>query len=267
MESQNQLQIYNFQNCAIRTIEKDGELWWVAKDVCSLFNDSTPKRSLSRLDDDEKGVAHVSTPGGQQQMTIISEPGLYSLLFYMQPQKSNSQYSERVERRIEQLKASKRWVTHDVLPTIRRHGAYATPQTVERMLADPDTMIATLKALKAERQRTQALIEDNARLLPKATMYDVAIEAEGTMSITEAARQLAQYDRTINRKRLFALLRADGLICKQDNAPTKKAIERGYMVQMMTTRADGKANDPYARMTRKGLDWCVHHYCAEHVVA
>jgi anti-repressor protein len=144
---------------------------------------------------------------------------------------------------------------------------YATPQSIERMLADPDTMIATLKALKAERERANALMEDNARLLPKATMYDVAIEAEGTMSVTEAARYLAQYDKGISRKRLFALLRADGLVCKQGNAPTKKAIERGYMVQVMTTRADGRANAPYARMTRKGMDWCVRSYCSPHVVA
>lgn len=98
-------------------------------------------------------------------------------------------------------------------------------------------------------------------------MYDVAIEAEGTMSITEAARYLSQYDKSVNRKRLFALLRADGLVCKQDNAPTKKAIERGYLVQMLTTRSDGKANAPYARMTRKGIDYCVRNYCASHVVA
>lgn len=98
-------------------------------------------------------------------------------------------------------------------------------------------------------------------------MYDVAMEADGTMSITDAARYLYQFDKSINRKRLFALLRADGLICKQDNAPTKKAIERDYMVQMLTHRADGKANDPYAHMTRKGLDYCIRAYCAPHVVA
>ena len=249
----NSLQVFNSEDFGnIRALAIDNEPWFVAKDVCDALGLSNHRSSIALLDDDERGVHTVDTPSGAQEMAIITEAGLYSLI---------------LRSRKPEAKAFKRWVTHDVLPTIRRHGAYATPQTVERMLADPDTMIATLQALKAERQRTQALIEDNARLLPKATMYDVAIEAEGTMSITEAARQLAQYDRTINRKRLFALLRADGLICKQDNAPTKKAIERGYMVQMMTTRADGKANDPYARMTRKGLDWCVHHYCAEHVVA
>jgi anti-repressor protein len=222
----------------------------VARDVTDALGlDRTATR---RLDEDEKGVRSMHTQGGEQEVSIITEAGLYSLI--MASKKPDA-------------KRFKRWVTHDVLPTIRRHGMYATPQSIERMLADPDTMIATLKALKAERERANALMEDNARLLPKATMYDVAIEAEGTMSVTEAARYLAQYDKGITRKRLFALLRADGLVCKQGNAPTKKAIERGYMVQVMTTRADGRANAPYARMTRKGMDWCVRSYCSPHVVA
>lgn len=235
---------------SVRVLAIDNEPWFVARDVTDALGlDRTATR---RLDDDEKGVRSMHTQGGEQEVSIITEAGLYSLIMA----------SKKPE-----AKRFKRWVTHDVLPTIRKHGMYATPQSIERMLADPDTMIATLKALKAERKRADALMEDNARLLPKATMYDVAIEAEGTMSVTETARYLAQYDKTINRTRLFALLRADGLVCKQGNAPTKKAIERGYMVQVMTTRADGRANDPYARMTRKGMDYCMRTYCASHVVA
>lgn len=235
---------------SVRVLAIDSEPWFVARDVTDALGlDRTATR---RLDEDEKGVRSMHTQGGEQEVSIITEAGLYSLIMA----------SKKPE-----AKRFKRWVTHDVLPTIRKHGMYATPQSIERMLADPDTMIATLKALKAERKRADALMEDNARLLPKATMYDVAIEAEGTMSVTETARYLAQYDKSINRTRLFALLRADGLVCKQGNAPTKKAIERGYMVQVMTTRADGRANDPYARMTRKGMDYCMRTYCASHVVA
>lgn len=236
---------------SIRALTIDSEPWFVAKDVCDALGIATNHlREEGRGLDDDEVATLPNWEGKGAAPLIITEAGLYSLI---------------LRSRKPEAKRFKRWVTHDVLPSIRSHGMYATPQTVEQMLNDPDTMIATLKALKAERQRTQALIEDNARLLPKATMYDVAMEAEGTMSITEAARQLAQYDRTINRKRLFALLRADGLICKQDNAPTKKAIERGYMVQMMTTRSDGKANDPYARMTRKGIDFCIRNYCRAHI--
>ena len=162
-----------------------------------------------------------------------------------------------------EARAYKRWVTHEVLPSIRRHGVYATPQTVEAMLADPDTMIRTLTALKAERERSALLSEDNARLLPKATAYDVAIEADGTMSVTECARYLAQSDRSITRTWLFAHLRADGILCKRGNAPTREAIDRGYAVQMLSTRTNGRANPPYARMTRKGYDWCREHYTRE----
>lgn len=251
---ENSLQVFTNEDFgSVRVLAIDSEPWFVAKDVCDALGLSNVGQAIASLDDDEKSSITIDdgTPGNPNK-AIITEGGLYSLI---------------LRSRKTEAKRFKRWVTHDVLPTIRKHGMYATPQSIERMLADPDTMIATLKALKEERKRADALMEDNARLLPKATMYDVAIEAEGTMSVTEAARYLAQYDKGITRKRLFALLRADGLVCKQGNAPTKKAIERGYMVQVMTTRADGRANAPYARMTRKGMDWCVRSYCSPHVVA
>lgn len=249
----NSVQVFDSEDFgSVRALTIDNEPWFVASDIAKALGYRMASDMTRRLDEDEKGTRSMRTPSGEQDMTIITESGLYNAI---------------LGSKVPEAKRFKRWVTHDVLPSIRSHGMYATPQTVEQMLNDPDTMIATLKALKAERQRTQALIEDNARLLPKATMYDVAIEAEGTVSITAAARYLTQYDKNINRKRLYALLRADGLICKQDNAPTKKAIQRGYMVQMMTTRADGTANAPYAHMTRKGLDYCMSAYCAAHVVA
>jgi anti-repressor protein len=249
----NSLQVFTNEDFgSVRVLAIDSEPWFVASDIAKALGYRMASDMTRRLDEDEKGTRSMRTPSGEQDMTIITESGLYNAI---------------LGSKVPEAKRFKRWVTHDVLPTIRKHGMYATPQSIERMLADPDTMIATLKALKAERERADALMEDNARLLPKATMYDVAIEAEGTMSVTEAARYLAQYDKGITRKRLFALLRADGLVCKQGNAPTKKAIERGYMVQVMTTRADGRANAPYARMTRKGMDWCVRSYCSPHVVA
>jgi anti-repressor protein len=248
------LQVFNNEDYGtIRALKVDGEPWFVAKDICDALGIAT-NHLREMLDDDEVSnlpIAEVGPEFGGRAPLIVSEAGMYSLI---------------MRSRKPEAKAFRRWVTHEVLPSIRSHGVYATPASIERMLADPDTMITTLKVLKAERERANALMEDNARLLPKAIMYDVAIEAEGTMNITEAARQLSQYDKSINRKRLFALLRADGLICKQDNAPTKKAIERGYMVQMMTTRPDGKANDPYAHMTRKGLDYCMRTYCAQKAI-
>lgn len=238
------LQVFNNEDFGeIRVLAIDNEPWFVARDVTDALGlDRTATR---RLDEDEKGVRSMHTQGGEQEVGIITEAGLYSLIMA----------SKKPE-----AKAFKRWVTHDVLPSIRRHGMYATPQTVEDMLNDPDTMIITLKALKAERQRSQALMEDNARMLPKSVAYDSFIETDGTMTVTEAAKCLTQMDKSINRTRLFAYLRADGIICKTSRAPTKRAIDQGLAKQIMSERSDGKANDPYARLTQKGLDWCIQHY-------
>jgi anti-repressor protein len=245
--TENSVQVFNNEDFGeIRALTIDSEPWFVAKDVCDALGLSNVTMALGRLDDDEFSSTEVTdTTGRKQQTKIVTEAGLYNLIMA----------SKKPEAR-----AFKRWVTHDVLPSIRKHGMYATTQTVEDMLNDPDTMIATLKALKAERQRTQALMEDNARMLPKSVAYDSIIDTEGTMTITQAARYLAQMDKTITRTRLFAYLRADGIICKQGNAPTKRAIQQGLARQIMSERADGKANDPYARLTQKGLDWCVSHY-------
>lgn len=85
----NELQIFNSSEFGqIRTVIIDNEPWFVGKDVCEVFGDTNHKRSLSRIDDDEKGVSQIDTPGGKQNMTVINESGLYSLLFQMQPQKS-----------------------------------------------------------------------------------------------------------------------------------------------------------------------------------
>lgn len=230
--------------------DNNGEQWFVAKEVCDVLGIDTNHVKES-LDEDEVSNLRITEVGpkqGGRAPLVITEAGFYKLV--MKSRKPNA-------------KAFQRWVTHDVLPTIRKHGMYATPQTVQQMLSDPDTMIQTLEALKAERKRADALMEDNQRMLPKAVIYDTMIEAGGTMSLTKAARYLSQYDRRLNRKRLVGLLRADGLLCKQDMSPTKKAIDRGYMVQMIANDHDGKPVPPYAHLTRKGLDWCRAHYCQE----
>lgn len=237
----------------IRTTTIDGEPWFVAKDVCDALALNNVGQATSGLDSDEKSSISINDgTEGNPNKVIISEAGLYSLV---------------LRSRKPEAKAFKRWVTHDVLPSIRKHGMYATAQTVDEMLADPDTMIRTLVALKAERAKViqleadkQTLVDDNAHMLPKAVAYDSFIEGEGTYSLTSAARLLAQMDKTINRKRLTALLRADEMLCKASRCPTKKAIDRGYAKQMIAKKANGEAAEPYAHLTQKGLDWCIRNY-------
>ena len=123
----NEIQVFNNPEFGrIRTVTIDGDPWFVGKDIAEYFGDSNYRRSLARLDEDEKGVSQMYTPGGIQNMTIINESGLYSLMFYMQPQKAKgvSQNDTLINERISKLKKFKRWVTREVLPAIRKTGHY-----------------------------------------------------------------------------------------------------------------------------------------------
>lgn len=117
----NDLQIFVYSGEQLRTVQRDDGLWWVLRDVCRVLNIANSKNVSARLDDDEKGVHLVDTPGGAQEMTIINEPGLYAVILR----------SDKPE-----AKAFKRWVTHDVLPSIRKTGAYGVPpERVARITA------------------------------------------------------------------------------------------------------------------------------------
>lgn len=229
----------------IRTTTIDGEPWFVAKDVCAALSIKNVSDALSNLDEDEKGIASTDTLGGKQQMSVVSESGMYALV---------------MRSRKPEARGFRKWVTNEVLPSIRKHGAYITPQTMADMMADPRNIAKVFNALADEQQKVQALTEDNARMLPKAVAYDATMEADGTYTVTQVSRYMAQMGTQMTVKRLYALLRADEMICKVGNAPTKKAIRQGLARQMMSVRPDGKANDPYARLTQKGFDWCVNHY-------
>jgi len=121
----------------VRVIRKDGQPWFVGKDVCNFFGDKNHNRSLSRIDDEDKTTVSLETKGGRQNLTAVNESGLYALLLNMRPQKANksgaqSAYSPEVMDRIEKLKTFRRWVTHDVLPAVRQQGEYETEAVIQR---------------------------------------------------------------------------------------------------------------------------------------
>jgi anti-repressor protein len=208
------LEVYSYQNSNLRVVHWDGEPWFVAKDVCNILEIDTSQ--TRRLDEDEKGLRLIQTPGGEQEMVCVNEPGLYSLI---------------LGSRKPEAKRFKRWVTHEVLPSIRKHGIYATPQTVEAMLQDPDTMIRTLQALKEEREKRLALErkveEDKPRVL-----FSKAVEASHTsILIGDLAKLLRQNGVQIGQNRLFAWMRDNGYLIKSGssrNMPTQYSMERGW---------------------------------------
>lgn len=212
----------------VRVLQIDGEPWFVGKDICTAFGDTNYRRSLLKIDDDEKGVSQIDTPGGKQNMIIVNESGLYSLLFSMEPQKANMDITI-IEERVQKLKKFKRWVTSEVLPAIRKHGVYA----VDELLNDPDMLIAALTKLKAEREKTNALMATVAvqnqqivEMKPKASYYDVVLNCKDLVAISVIAKD---YGWSANRMNQY--LHDKGVQYKQGNKIWllyQKYAEMGY---------------------------------------
>lgn len=133
---------------------KDGEPWFVAADVCRALGIGNSRDATARLDSDEKGVVLTDTLGGQQKLGIVNEPGLYTLV---------------LGSRKPQAKEFKRWITHEVIPSIRKHGAYATEATIDKIIDNPDFGIHLLQQLKAERAQKKVLEAQNA-ILPASIL-------------------------------------------------------------------------------------------------
>ena len=110
------------------TIGPERRAWFVLKDVCESFGEQNYRRVSARLDEEEKGVSQIATPGGMQNMTVVSEAGLYSTLFAMQPEKARGVDESYIAKRQEQLKRFRKWVTSEVLPSIRKNGGYIAGQ-------------------------------------------------------------------------------------------------------------------------------------------
>ena len=140
---------------SVRTLEKDGEPWFIAVDVCKALE--LTATATRRLDDDEKGLHSTQTLGGNQEMVIINEPGLYSLV---------------LGSRKPEAKAFKRWIVHDVIPSIRKHGAYMTPDKLTETLTRPESVIELLQALVNEQTRVKELTNTNAALVAEANTWE-----------------------------------------------------------------------------------------------
>ena len=178
------MQIFNYQAHEVRTIQKEGEPWFVLKDVCQILGLDTSqlKKVADRLEEDEKGRNSIPTPGGEQESWLINESGLYNVILR----------SDKPEAR-----PFRKWVTSEVLPTIRKHGAYMTAETIEAAILNPDTMIKLCTELKAEQERSRALQVENARLVvdkqimaPKADYFDELVDRNTLTNFRETAKEL-----------------------------------------------------------------------------
>lgn len=220
------LQIFNSPEFgAIRTIEKDGEPWFVGKDVATAlgYKEAT-KAAREKVDDEDKGVSKIDTPSGTQEMTIINESGLYSLV---------------LSSKLPTAKKFKRWVTNEVIPSIRKHGAYMTPETLEKVLLSPDTLMQLAQNLKDEQEKRKAL-EAQIESQKPAVLFTGAVETSKTsILIGELAKMLKQNGVNIGQNRLFEWLRQNGYLIKRNgtdyNMPTQRSMDMGLFEIKETT--------------------------------
>jgi anti-repressor protein len=248
----NNLQVFSYEGKEVRTIQESGEPWWVLKDVCVVLELSNSRMVAERLDEDEKGVSIVDTLGGKQELTVITESGLYNVILL----------SRKPEAR-----KFKRWVTHEILPSIRKHGAYMTSDKLEEIMNDPDAWIKLLTTLKEERQAKERLQLQATVDRPKVVFADAVSVSDGTILIGELAKILKGNGIEIGQNRLFERLRQDGFLIKRKgtdyNAPTQKAMELGLFKVKETaiTHSDGHVTiSKTTKVTGKGQQYFVNYF-------
>lgn len=178
----NGLQIFTYNGNEVRIVQKDGEPWWVLKDICEVLGISKYRDTAARLEDDEREPIRVDTLGGAQEMLCVNESGLYNVILR----------SDKPE-----AKPFRKWVTSEVLPSIRRHGAYMTPETLEAAILNPDLLIRLCTALKDEQDKNKALqaanstlAVDNQIMKPKADYFDEIVDRSLLTNFRETAKQL-----------------------------------------------------------------------------
>lgn len=180
----NEMKIFNNDEFGeIRVRETDGDVWFVGKDVAVILGYTNPQKAIrDHVDAEDKGVNETFTPGGKQETIFINESGLYSLV---------------MSSKLPSAKKFKRWVTSEVLPSIRRHGAYMTPDTLDQMISSPEFGIRLLTELKAEQDKNRELRADNSKLSaenavlsPKADYFDELVDRGSLMNFRETAKEL-----------------------------------------------------------------------------
>lgn len=200
----------------IRTIVVNGEPMFVGKDVASALGyKDTAKAIRVHVDEEDKGVDEMDTPGGVQNITVINESGLYSLI---------------LSSKLPNAKKFKRWVTSDVLPSIRKHGAYMTEETIEKAITNPDFLIKLATELKHEKEQRKLLEEEKKINAPKVIFADAVSVSDTNISIGSLSKLLKQNGINVGRNRLFEWLRENKYLISKGsdkNMPTQRSMEQG----------------------------------------
>jgi len=256
----NDIQIFNNSEFgAIRTVQINGDVYFVGKDVAEALGYSNSRKAIAdHVDDEDKGVTMCDTLGGKQNLTVINESGVYALVF---------------SSKLPTAKKFKHWVTSEILPTIRKHGAYMTEQTLEQALTSPDFLIQLATQLKEEKEKSAQLestVSKQNELLerakPKICFANCVQTAETSILVGELAKLLKQNGINIGQKRLFEWLRNNGYLIKSGsdkNMPTQYSMERGWfeIKETVISHSDGHTSiSKTPKVTGRGQIYFINKF-------
>lgn len=242
-------EIFNFHGQDVRTVTINGEPYLVGKDVAEILGYSRPDNAIrNHVDDEDKLVHQFSASGQNRNMTVINESGFYALV---------------LSSKLPRAKEFKRWVTSEVLPTIRKNGMYAT----DELLDNPDFAIATLQKLKEEREAKKLLEATIEEQKPKVIFADAVSASKSSCLIGELAKILKQNGINIGQNKLFQWLRSNGYLISRRgdswNQPTQKSMQLGLFELKKTNinHADGHTTtNTTTKVTGKGQQYFINKF-------
>lgn len=246
-----ELQIFNSPEFGqIRTIERDGEPWFVGKDVAATLGyTDLNKAIMMHVDEEDKLNDKMASSLGQRGGWFINESGLYSLV---------------LSSKLPGAKQFKRWITSEVIPTIRKHGAYMTPDRLQDVLLNPDTLIQLAQNLKEEQEKRRALETQIETDKPKVLFAGAVETSKSSILIGELAKIIKQNGINIGQNRLFEWMRQNGYLIRRNgsdyNMPTQRAMEMGLFEIKETSivHADGHTSiSKTPKVTGKGQVYFV----------
>lgn len=253
----NEIQTFDFDGSGIRTLTIDDEPYFVGKDVAQVLGyERTNKAIVDHVDEEDRQMvdgktqSHFGIELGQRGGWLVNESGLYSLI---------------LGSKLPEAKRFKRWVTSEVLPSLRRNGMYA----MDELLDNPDLAINALQKLKEEREARRQLELQNAQMKPKALFAEAVETSSTSILIGDMAKLLRQNGVEVGQRRLFDWLRTNGWLMKTGesrNMPTQKAMEKGYFEirERTISNPDGSVRiTKTTKVTGKGQVWLTNEFMGE----
>ncbi|MCD9075923.1 phage antirepressor [Staphylococcus haemolyticus] len=228
------IKIFNFEDLPVRTTTVDNEPYFVGNDVAQILGYEDYRGAINKkVDSDDKLRSQIDHAGQKRNVTLINESGLYSLIF---------------SSKLESAKRFKRWVTSEVLPSIRKHGIYATDNVIEQTIQNPDYIIHVLTEFKKEREGRLVAEQQVNELKPKATYYDLVLQNKSLLSVSKIAKDYGMSARSLNK-----LLHSLGVQYKQGDIWLlyAKYQDKGY-THTSTYALDEEHSKVTTKWTQKG---------------